>query len=116
MLVTPKHGSPAGFEPEVDLKEILARDDVLVLASVASPIEGWLVDDWLGQQKHAAPDSRIDVLRVPRGEPQPAARRGGCGRGPIEQQQGSDDRARESAVETWWLDWAVDVVRDVGRP
>jgi glycerol-3-phosphate O-acyltransferase len=43
--------------------------EVLILASVTSPVERRLVDEWLAQQRRERPDARMEVLRLPRGEP-----------------------------------------------
>ena len=39
-----------------------ATDDALVLASVSSPAEQELLNDWLQQQRREHPDSRVEVL------------------------------------------------------
>ena len=38
-------------------------------ASVASPAERRLLDDWLNQQRDKHPDARIEVLELPDGDP-----------------------------------------------
>jgi glycerol-3-phosphate O-acyltransferase len=49
-----------------------ATDDALVLASVSSPAEQELLDDWLEHQRREHPDSNVDVLRLPtEGDPPP---------------------------------------------
>jgi glycerol-3-phosphate O-acyltransferase len=60
---------PQGFDPGRDLQDMFPGNDILVLASVASSVEGQLVDEWLQHQRHVRPDARIEVLRLPRGEP-----------------------------------------------
>ena len=40
-----------------------ATDDALVLASVSSPAEEELLNDWLARQRREHPDSKVDVLR-----------------------------------------------------
>jgi glycerol-3-phosphate O-acyltransferase len=40
-------------------------DDALVLASVSSPAEEELLNDWLERQRREHPDSKVDVLRLP---------------------------------------------------
>ena len=40
-------------------------DDALVLASVSSPAEEELLNDWLESQRREHPDSNLDVLRLP---------------------------------------------------
>ncbi|MCW2562341.1 MAG: glycerol-3-phosphate O-acyltransferase, partial [Mycobacterium sp.] len=42
-----------------------ATDDALVLASVASPAEEELLNDWLERQRREHPESKVDVLRLP---------------------------------------------------
>jgi glycerol-3-phosphate O-acyltransferase len=46
-------------------------DDALVLASVSSPAEDELLNDWLEQQRREHPDSKVDVLRLPADDPPP---------------------------------------------
>ncbi|MGH3641470.1 MAG: glycerol-3-phosphate 1-O-acyltransferase, partial [Mycobacterium sp.] len=45
--------------------------DALVLASVDSPAEVQLLDDWLAAQRLAHPDARIEVLQLPGDEDPP---------------------------------------------
>jgi glycerol-3-phosphate O-acyltransferase len=40
-------------------------DDALVLASVSSPAEQELLNDWLESQRREHPDSKVEVLRLP---------------------------------------------------
>ena len=47
-------------------------DDALVLASVSSPAEDELLNDWLEQQRREHPDSKVDVLRLPADDPPPS--------------------------------------------
>jgi glycerol-3-phosphate O-acyltransferase len=47
-------------------------DDALVLASVSSPAEQELLDQWLRQQRREHPDAKVEVLQLPEGEPPPA--------------------------------------------
>jgi glycerol-3-phosphate O-acyltransferase len=54
-----------------ELSQVLTGNDVLVLASVASPVEARLIDEWLFRQQHESPDCRVEVLRLPRNEPPP---------------------------------------------
>jgi glycerol-3-phosphate O-acyltransferase len=55
-----------------DLPTFSATDDSLVLASVSSPAERGLLNDWLLEQRHAHPDANVDVLELPGDEPPPA--------------------------------------------
>jgi len=48
-------------------------DDTLVLASVDSPAELELLNGWLGQQRRAHPDARIEVLQLPANDDPPPA-------------------------------------------
>jgi glycerol-3-phosphate O-acyltransferase len=42
-----------------------ATDDALVLASVSSPAEQELLNDWLERQRREHPDTKVEVLRLP---------------------------------------------------
>ncbi len=46
-------------------------DDALVLASVSSKAESGLLSDWLAAQRRAHPDTRVEVMRLPHGDPSP---------------------------------------------
>ena len=46
-------------------------DDALVLASVSSPAERDLLNDWLRQQRFAHPGAKVEVLELPGDEPPP---------------------------------------------
>lgn len=54
-----------------DLADFCASDDTIILASVSSPAESDLLNDWLQQQRRAHPDTSVEVLRLPAGPPQP---------------------------------------------
>jgi glycerol-3-phosphate O-acyltransferase len=43
----------------------IPTDDALVLASVDSPAEARLLDDWLARQRREHPSARIEVLQLP---------------------------------------------------
>ena len=47
-------------------------DDALVLASVSSPAEQALLNDWLERQRREHPDSKVEVLLLPDDDPPPA--------------------------------------------
>ena len=49
-----------------------ATDDALVLASVSSPAELELLNDWLEQQRREHPHTKVEVLRLPSHDPPPA--------------------------------------------
>ncbi|PEG33276.1 glycerol-3-phosphate acyltransferase [Mycolicibacterium agri] len=46
-------------------------DDALVLASVSSPAERELLNDWLQRQRREHPESNVSVLEIPEGDPPP---------------------------------------------
>ena len=46
-------------------------DDALVLASVSSPAERELLNDWLQRQRREHPDSNVEVLELPEEDPPP---------------------------------------------
>src|SRR5262249_804685 len=48
-------------------------DDALVLASVSSPAEFELVNNWVQQQRRQHPDARVEVLPLPGEDPPPGA-------------------------------------------
>ena len=55
------------------LHSFTPTDDALVLASVDTPAEVQLLDDWLAAQREKHPDARIEVLQLPsENEPPPA--------------------------------------------
>ncbi|MCH9733533.1 MAG: glycerol-3-phosphate acyltransferase, partial [Actinomycetia bacterium] len=49
-----------------------ATDDALVLASVSSPAEEELLNDWLHLQRREHPGSSIEVLKLPADDDPPA--------------------------------------------
>jgi glycerol-3-phosphate O-acyltransferase len=53
------------------LADFSTTDDALVLASVSSKAEYGLLDDWLHAQRRAHPDTKVEVLRLPHGDPPP---------------------------------------------
>jgi glycerol-3-phosphate O-acyltransferase len=57
--------------PTDDLASFTTTDDALVLASVSSPAERELLDDWLTQQRREHPDSNVEVLQLPAEDPAP---------------------------------------------
>ena len=54
-----------------DMAGFTATDDALVLASVSSPAERELLNDWLQQQRREHPETKVEVLELP-GEDPPA--------------------------------------------
>ena len=55
-----------------ELTELTIDGDALVLASVSSPAELDLLNDWLREQRAEHPQAKIDVLQLPSDEPPPA--------------------------------------------
>lgn len=55
------------------LHSFTPTDDALVLASVDSPAEVTMLDDWLAHQRREHPDARIEVLQLPADDDPPAA-------------------------------------------
>jgi glycerol-3-phosphate O-acyltransferase len=54
-----------------DIAPFTATDDALVLASVSSPAEVELLDDWLRRQCRDNPATHVTVLHLPAGNPPP---------------------------------------------
>src|ERR1700758_294380 len=54
-----------------DLASFTATDDALVLASVSSPAEFELLSNWLQQQRRDHPETKVEVLELPDGDPPP---------------------------------------------
>ncbi|BBZ76778.1 glycerol-3-phosphate acyltransferase [Mycolicibacterium anyangense] len=54
------------------LTDFSTTDDALVLASVSSKAEFDLLHDWLRAQRQAHPDTKVEVLQLPAGDPPPA--------------------------------------------
>lgn len=59
--------------PSDHLTDFSTTDDALVLASVSSKAELQLLDDWLHAQRRAHPDTKVEVLQLPAGDPPPGA-------------------------------------------
>ncbi|WP_029114570.1 glycerol-3-phosphate 1-O-acyltransferase [Mycobacterium sp. URHB0044] len=51
--------------PGDDLASFSPTEDTLVLASVSSPAELALLNDWLERQRRQHPDARVEVLQLP---------------------------------------------------
>ncbi|WP_167099976.1 glycerol-3-phosphate 1-O-acyltransferase [Mycobacterium sp. DL592] len=51
------------------LADFSTTDDALVLASVSSKAEFDLLHDWLHAQRQAHPDTKVEVLQLPAGDP-----------------------------------------------
>ncbi|MEZ0338753.1 glycerol-3-phosphate 1-O-acyltransferase [Mycobacterium sp. pV006] len=56
-----------------DIAAFTPTDDTLVLASVSSPAEERLLNDWLARQRREHPDAKIEVLKLPVDDDPPAA-------------------------------------------
>jgi glycerol-3-phosphate O-acyltransferase len=54
-----------------DLASFTTTDDALVLASVSSPAERELLNDWLQQQRRDHPETKVEVLELPGEDPPP---------------------------------------------
>ena len=54
------------------LASFSTTEDALVLASVSSPAERELLNDWLERQRREHPDSNVEVLELPDEDPPPA--------------------------------------------
>jgi len=57
--------------PADDFASFTATDDALVLASVSSPAELELLNDWVQQQRREHPDAKVEVLQLPGDDPPP---------------------------------------------
>ena len=53
------------------LASFSTTDDALVLASVSSPAERELLNDWLQEQRREHPDAGVEVLQLPAEDPPP---------------------------------------------
>lgn len=53
------------------LTDFSTTDDALVLASVSSKAESGLLNEWLRAQRRAHPDTKVEVMRLPHGDPSP---------------------------------------------
>jgi glycerol-3-phosphate O-acyltransferase len=53
------------------LASFTATDDALVLAAVSSPAERELLSNWLQQQRREHPETKVEVLELPREDPPP---------------------------------------------
>ncbi|OBA69413.1 glycerol-3-phosphate acyltransferase [Mycolicibacterium elephantis] len=73
-------------------------DDALVLASVSSPAEQELLNDWLAQQRREHPDTNVEVLRLPHSDDPPP----GVLAQLVEKLQADDDRS-VVPVRVFWV-------------
>jgi glycerol-3-phosphate O-acyltransferase len=58
--------------PAAHFAPFTTTDDALVLASVSSPAEQELLNDWLERHRRDHPDSNVEVLRLPDDDPPPS--------------------------------------------
>jgi glycerol-3-phosphate O-acyltransferase len=84
--------------PADDLGNFTVTEDALVLASVSSPAELELVNDWVKRQRRDHPDSNIDVLRLPGDDDPPP----GVIAQLVEKLQADDDRS-VVPVRVFWV-------------
>jgi len=75
-----------------------ATDDALVLASVSSPAEVELLNDWLERQRREHPDSKVDVLRLPADDDPPPRTLARL----VEELEADDDRS-VVPVRVFWV-------------
>jgi glycerol-3-phosphate O-acyltransferase len=83
--------------PADDLASFTTADDALVLASVSSPAELELLNDWLQRQRREHPDSNVEVLQLPAEEPPP-----GVLAQLVEKLESDDDRS-VVPVRVFWV-------------
>jgi glycerol-3-phosphate O-acyltransferase len=60
-------------KPAADISAVLAAQDSLILASMASPVERELVMAWVGRQRAGSPEATFEVLALPRRNAPPTA-------------------------------------------
>ncbi len=72
-------------------------DDALVLASVSSPAERELLNHWLQRQRREHPESKVDVLELPDGDPPP-----GVLAGLVQELEADEDRT-VVPVRVFWV-------------
>jgi glycerol-3-phosphate O-acyltransferase len=80
-----------------DFASFTASDDALVLASVSSPAERELLNDWLQQQRREHPDTKVEVLQLPGDDPPP-----GVVAQLVEQLEADEDRT-VVPVRVFWV-------------
>ena len=86
-----------GARKSGELPEVTITGDALVLASVSSPAEAALLDDWMRTQRANHPDAQIDVLQMPGEDPPP-----GVVASLVEELQTGDDRS-VVPVRVFWV-------------
>jgi glycerol-3-phosphate O-acyltransferase len=83
--------------PTDDLASFTTTDDALVLASVSSPAERELLNDWLQRQRREHPDSTVEVLELPDGVPPPGVL------AQLVEKLGADDDRSVVPVRVFWV-------------
>jgi glycerol-3-phosphate O-acyltransferase len=81
-----------------DLAGFTATDDALVLASVSSPAELELLNNWLTQQRREHPDTKVEVLQLPaENDPSPGVV------AQLVEQLGTDEDRSVVPVRVFWV-------------
>jgi glycerol-3-phosphate O-acyltransferase len=83
--------------PTDDLASFTTTDDALVLAAVSSPAERELLNDWLERQRREHPDSTVEVLELPDGDPPPGVL------AQLVEKLGADDDRSVVPVRVFWV-------------
>ncbi|HZA09586.1 glycerol-3-phosphate 1-O-acyltransferase [Mycobacterium sp.] len=83
--------------PADELAPFTTTGDALVLASVSSPVELELLDDWLRRQRREHPNARVDVLQLPGEDPPPEVM------AQLVQELQSDDDRSVVPVRVFWM-------------
>ncbi|BBZ32684.1 glycerol-3-phosphate 1-O-acyltransferase [Mycolicibacterium confluentis] len=86
-----------GVRKSGELPEVTISGDALVLASVSSPAEAALLNDWMRTQRANHPEAQIDVLQMPGEDPPP-----GVVASLVEELQTGDDRS-VVPVRVFWV-------------
>jgi glycerol-3-phosphate O-acyltransferase len=84
-------------KPDANASAVLAGQDSLVLASMASPVEMELITAWIHQQRAGKPEAKFDVLKLPRLDGPPAALT------PLVEQLESGEDRSIVPVRVFWL-------------
>jgi glycerol-3-phosphate O-acyltransferase len=81
-----------------ELAGFTATDDALVLASVSSPAELELLNNWLAQQRRDHPETKVEVLRLPaEDDPSPGVV------AQLVEQLGADEDRSVVPVRVFWI-------------
>jgi glycerol-3-phosphate O-acyltransferase len=79
------------------LASFTATDDALVLAAVSSPAERELLSNWLQQQRREHPETKVEVLELPGGDPPPGVV------AQLVQHLGADEDRSVVPVRVFWV-------------